>query len=149
MNFKVLPLSILTISVVAGTALSSQAQLPKDQNNLGIQVNSPAMKVAQMPFGGEQAFSDLDLTEEQKTKIQTVRDKYRPQMDAILTSEQKNQLKAEIETGKKREDVIKSLGLSSEQQGKMQELMKSQRGEISSILTLQQKQKLMQKRWQR
>lgn len=145
MKFKILPLSILSIVAIASTALSSQAQSPKSQNNLSVQENTPTRKVAQR-FSGSERFSDLDLTEEQKTKLQEVQENYRSQIDDILTSEQKDELKAEMESGKKPREVISNLELSSEQKEKMQELRKSQREEISSILTPEQKQKLKQRR---
>ena len=145
MKFKILPLSILTIVAIASTALSSQAQSPKSQNNLSVQENTPTIKVAQR-FSDSERFSDLDLTEEQKTKLQEVQKNYRSQINDILTSEQKDKLKTEMESGKKRREVISNLNLSSDQKEKMQELSKSRREEISGILTPEQKQKLRQKR---
>lgn len=85
---------------------------------------------------------EIDLTSEQQSQVAQIAQKSRQEIDRILTPEQNSKLKAEIASGKKPREAMKSLNLSPEQKQKMKQVRRSQREQISSVLTPEQKQKL-------
>lgn len=91
---------------------------------------------------------NINLTDEQKAKIKTILENYRPKMESILTDEQKNKLKEARQQGKTR-TAMQSLNLTDSQKQQLKDLRKSQRQEIENVLTNEQKQQLQQMRQNR
>ncbi len=87
----------------------------------------------------------MQLSDEQKTKFQEIRNRSRSQIEAILTPQQKQQFQVAIAQGKNLQQATKTLNLSTEQQQKIREIMRSQRQELFQLLTAQQKQQLQQR----
>jgi|UPI00035E06AD protein CpxP len=105
-----------------------------------------SVKQIQTENGGtKNNWSGLQLSEEQKTKFQEIRNHTRSQIEAILTPLQKQQFQAAIAQGKNLQQATKKLNLSTEQQQKIREIVRSQRQEFSQLLTAQQKQQLQQR----
>jgi protein CpxP len=70
-------------------------------------------------------------------------------MENIFTDQQKNELKAAREQGKKPRQVMDSLNLTDAQKQQIKELRQSQRKEIDNVLTAEQKQQLQKMRQSR
>ena len=94
--------------------------------------------------GPERAFANLGLSDAQKTKIQQIHESCREQMDAVLTKEQKEQVRQAREQRQR-----PNLNLSQEQQAKMKTIREGVRSQIDAVLTDQQKQQLQQMHQQR
>lgn len=135
MRFKFVSLFILSMAVTLLTASIVQAQLPP-----------------QGQFPGRQGFPDteqeppdfqeLNLSEEQKSKLKEIREDTRAQIDDIFTNEQKNSLQQAAESGKKPPEAMRSINLSDDQKQELKEVMESEKQKISEILTAEQKEKL-------
>jgi Spy/CpxP family protein refolding chaperone len=129
----------LTIAGMAAIA-QAQPQLPEP----------PQVEMGPPPFiGGEghgpgknmrgiENIPGLNLTEEQKTKLKALHQTIRPEMEAILTEEQKDALKKARQEGKNPPEAMKSINITDEQKSKIEEVMKSKRQTISEILTPEQ-----------
>jgi protein CpxP len=94
--------------------------------------------------GPEQAFANLGLTDAQKSKIQQIHESCRTQIEAVFTTEQKEQLRLAREQRQR-----PNLNLSEEQKTKMKAIREGVRSQIDAVLTAQQKQKLQQMHQQR
>jgi periplasmic protein CpxP/Spy len=113
---------------------------------------------------------DLNITEQQKTQLQAIREKTRSRIEAVLTDAQKQQLaatkqqkmaelKQRRESGQKRGEgkgkrggmkgVFESLNLSEQQKSQIKTIMQESRKEMSSVLTAEQKAKIRQKMTER
>ena len=84
----------------------------------------------------------LNLTPEQKAKMEQLRASARTQMDAILTSAQQQQAKARQERRQAMGDTWKSLNLTTEQQAKIKAIRQSSAQQLNAILTPEQQTKL-------
>ncbi|OCR00804.1 hypothetical protein BCD67_24035 [Oscillatoriales cyanobacterium USR001] len=92
--------------------------------------------------GGEKAKSNrLNLTDAQKAQIKQIRESSRQQMDAILTPEQKEQLRTARQQKQK-----PNLNLSEDQKAKLKALRENSKAQIDAILTPEQKQKRQEMR---
>jgi Spy/CpxP family protein refolding chaperone len=99
---------------------------------------------------------ELDLTEDEMTKIHSIRKEYRPKIEkamegfkGILTPEQKKAREEALNAGKGRKEVLESLNLTDEQKKKMEGACKELRAtvkeeleKIRDVLTEEQKAKL-------
>ncbi len=101
-----------------------------------------------MGFLGERVLKDLNLTDEQKTKLKDLRAKYGP--DSVLTDEQKkaktDAVEAAKKDGKKGFELLKAgrdaVKLTDEQKTKLKESLKTLMEESKKILTPEQQEKL-------
>jgi Spy/CpxP family protein refolding chaperone len=84
-------------------------------------------------FAEKEPWKKLGLTDTQKTQIQRIRRNTRPEMDKVLTTEQKEQLKAAMQElqaqssqgegrGKWKKDIFTSLNLTDAQKSQIQEI---------------------------
>lgn len=99
---------------------------------------------------------ELDLTEDEISKIQEIRKEYRPKIEkameslkGILTPEQRRAREEALEAGKKRKDVMASLNLTDEQKKKVavackdvSSTVKEEMDKIKDVLSDEQKAKL-------
>lgn len=95
-----------------------------------------------MMGGGVFLPRNLELTDEQKTKIEAIRKEAREANEKILTDEQKKALKEAME--KRSREAFQSVrsSFTDEQKTKMEDLRKSTRAKIMEVLTTEQKEKL-------
>jgi protein CpxP len=88
-------------------------------------------------------FDQLNLTDAQKAEMQRIQASTRQQMDQILTSEQKEQLRVAKEQRQR-----PNLNLTEEQKTRMKEVQQSSKSQMEAVLTDTQKQQLEQLRQQ-
>jgi Spy/CpxP family protein refolding chaperone len=88
----------------------------------------------------------LNLTTEQKAKLEQLRANTRTQMDAVFTPEQRQQAKLRQEQRQEMGGKWKSLNLTADQQVKLKEIRQSSKTQLEAILTPEQQQQARQKR---
>jgi Spy/CpxP family protein refolding chaperone len=87
----------------------------------------------------------LNLTAEQKTKLEQLRANTRTQMDAVFTPEQRQQAKLRQEKRQEMGGKWKSLNLTADQKAKLKEIRQSSKSQFEAILTPEQQQQAKQK----
>lgn len=99
----------------------------------------------------------LNLTPDQQTRMEQIRQNKRAQIDAILTAEQKVQLQRERENrgtpraGERRGMLgrgFDSLNLTAEQRSRIEAVMRSSKEQMDAILTSEQRQQMQQHKQQ-
>jgi len=137
LNIKLLPLlaGAVSLSLAAATAVPAFAQ-----------ANTPAAPTERSQFRKQNI---LNLTPEQREKMQQIRQSSRAQIDKILTAEQKARLNAARKNGENPRQVFASLNLTAAQRSQMQEIKRSSREQMDAILTPEQRQQLQQYKQQR
>ncbi|MCV3213146.1 hypothetical protein OGM63_06340 [Plectonema radiosum NIES-515] len=143
-------MKLKNLSLIAGAIALSLSATPFVVN---------AQKISQTPTQVKSdrngPFERLGLTDAQKTQIKDIRSNSRAQMEAILTSEQKQQLEAakQAHQGQSRQERgqgqrpkrgFASLNLTEEQKTKMREIRESEKNQIQAILTPEQQQKFQE-----
>ncbi|MEH2136193.1 Spy/CpxP family protein refolding chaperone [Nostoc sp.] len=131
------------------------------------QTASPSpLLLAQTPQKERGPWKDLNLTDAQKTQIQTIRRDSRTKFDAVLTPEQKAKLeaakqahqaerqarKAQGQTGQgqpgqhhgRKKGNFADLNLSEAQKTQMRQIRESEKQQIQAVLTPEQRQKIEQ-----
>ena len=88
----------------------------------------------------------LNLTPEQQTKMQQLRQAEKEQMDNILTAEQKASLETARQNRQDRRQVFESLNLTDDQKAKMEQVRRASREQMDAILTAEQRQQMQQNR---
>jgi Spy/CpxP family protein refolding chaperone len=88
----------------------------------------------------------LNLTAEQKSKMEQLRATTRTQMDAVFTPEQLQQAKLRQEQRQEMGGKWKSLNLTDDQKAKLKEIRQSSKAQFEAILTPEQQQQAKQKR---
>ncbi|MFN6180782.1 MAG: Spy/CpxP family protein refolding chaperone [Dolichospermum sp.] len=142
MKLKILSLLAGTLSLtLITTPLTVQAQdnPPLPQPDQELQARGP--------------FKHLNLNSEQKAKMKEIHTNTRAQIDAILTPEQKNQLKTAMEKRKaerqqrqrqhqerreKKGNIFQSLNLTDKQKDQIKQIHESERQKMQAVLTPQQ-----------
>jgi periplasmic protein CpxP/Spy len=104
---------------------------------------NPAVAQSTNEGRGGKKFAQLNLTDEQKAKIKQIREATKQQIDAILTSEQKEQRRIAREQNKK-----PRLNLTDDQKAKIKAIRQDSKAQIEAVLTPEQKQKLEELRQQ-
>lgn len=98
----------------------------------------------------------LNLTPDQQTRMERIRQNTRSQIDAILTAEQKAQLQRERENRESRAGERRgmrgrgfdSLNLTAEQRSRIEAVKRSSRTQMDALLTPEQRQQMQQHRQQ-
>jgi Spy/CpxP family protein refolding chaperone len=98
------------------------------------------------PGGHMGRLEKLNLTAEQKTKLEQLRATARTQIDAVFTPEQRQQAKLRQEQHQEMGGKLKTLNLTAEQKTKLQEIRRSTKAQFEAILTPEQQQQAKQKR---
>jgi Spy/CpxP family protein refolding chaperone len=111
-------------------------------------------------FAEKGPWKKLGLTYTQKTEIQRIHRNTRAEMDKVLTTEQKEELKAAMQErqtqrsqgegrGKWKKDIFTSLNLTDAQKSQIQEIRELSRKQMEAVLTPAQRQQLqqMQQNW--
>ncbi len=139
MKLKTLSLLIATLALTA-TPFAVQAQQ-----------NAPTNKPTQEMWQ-KGSFQRLNLTPEQKVKMQEIGRSTRAQIETVLTPEQKAKLKAAMADAKAerqqgqrqgrmkaKRDVFASLNLTEAQKDQMKQIKQSSRQQMQALLTPEQK----------
>lgn len=137
MQLKLIPLLAGTIALSVSTIvpLTAQAQ-PNQQGQLR----------QEQP---ERQYRGIELTEQQKAQIQTIRQNTRSQIEGVLTAEQRKQFQAALSSGQKRRSAFADMNLSEQQKNQIREIMRSAKTQAEAILTPAQKQQMQTIREQR
>jgi periplasmic protein CpxP/Spy len=88
----------------------------------------------------------LNLTQEQRTQIQAIKQETRSQIEGILTPEQRQQAQTAWNNngGDKPKNGLRNLNLSDEQRTQVREIMRSSKEKMEGVLTDEQKEQLRQ-----
>ncbi len=89
----------------------------------------------------------LNLSADQKTKIQKIRQETQKQIEAVLNKEQKEQYVKARKTMRPGA-ALKTLNLSKDQNTKLKGILASAKNQIAGVLTKEQKETLKQSRGQ-
>jgi len=90
------------------------------------------------------ALSGLELTEQQHSQLNTLRQQTRSDIEAILTAEQEESLRTAWTERDGLRKAIANLNLTAQQRDQLRQVFQSARTEFSSILTPEQQQQLRQ-----
>jgi Spy/CpxP family protein refolding chaperone len=142
-------MKLKTLSLLAGTLALTLIATP-----FAVQAqNNPPLPQPGQEVQERGPFKHLNLTSEQKAKMKEIHTNTRAQVDAILTTEQKNQLKTAMEKRKaerqqrqgqhhsgheKKGDIFNSLNLTDKQKDQIKQIHDSERQKMQAILTPQQ-----------
>ena len=135
MNLKRISLILATVLTV-GTAGAAFANVQTSSNN----------SVVISRAKGQGKLQRLNLTEEQKTQMQQIKQSARAEMQKILTPEQLEKLQAAKANGQKKRGVWRSLNLSDEQKAELKKIRQSKKSQMEAILTDEQKQQWQEMR---
>ncbi|MGQ4649670.1 hypothetical protein [Lyngbya aestuarii] len=96
--------------------------------------------------GGPGKFSNLNLTSEQQTQLDQIRENADSQIETILSPEQAQQFQNIREQRQQGRRAMKALNLTEEQRNQMREVHQSARKQMEEVLTEEQLQQLRQQR---
>jgi Spy/CpxP family protein refolding chaperone len=146
MKIKFIPVLVSAIALGLGTVPVLTA--PAQAQDAGTPTQARPMKGRMM--------QDLNLTADQRARIQQIREETRAAMEQILTPTQRQQLqdaKAQAQANpgqwKQRRGMKQALNLTEEQKTRMRELKQSAQEQISAVLTAEQRQQLQEKKQMR
>jgi Spy/CpxP family protein refolding chaperone len=130
MKIKLLPLvaGIATLSIVAAPFILN------------------AQKSNAFPPEGPPGLSQLNLTPEQQSKLDQMRDNVDSQIEGILTPEQQQHFRKTRELREQLRQEMEALNLTADQKKQMHSIMEANRGQMDGILTDAQKAQLRQER---
>ncbi len=97
------------------------------------------------PGGHMARLNQLNLTADQKSKLDQLRSTTQTQLDAVLTPAQRQQAKFRQEQWREMGDKWQSLNLTADQQAKLKEIRRSSKAQFEAILTPEQQQQAKQK----
>lgn len=124
--------------VAGGVALATAILLPG--------LLSPAQALP--PLDNPALMENLDLTDQQQTELQRLRDRTRAQLEALLTTEQKAALQTSLDNGMPLPEAVRDLNLDPEQRQAIRQVMRASRTDFQAVLTPEQRQELRQAREQ-
>jgi periplasmic protein CpxP/Spy len=126
---KLLPLIAMIVAIPAVAANQYSNKNDLHQSTTG--------NVAEGKRGNH--LNDLNLTPEQKSKMQQIWTSTRTQMNEVLTPEQRQQLTDS--KGQARRGKWKSLNLTADQQARLKAIRQAKREQMNAILTPEQQAK--------
>jgi len=131
---QAIPLSLTVAVLAVAPIVPAIAQTP----------SSPTVQM-------ERGWAKLNLTDDQKAQLKTIKESTRAAIDQVLTDDQKQQLqqmKAQAQTlrqqGQKPQKGMFSLKLTDDQKAKIQEIHRSARKQMEAVLTPDQLKQLHQ-----
>jgi len=128
MQLKLIPLLAGAIALTVSTTVPVTAQAQPTQQQPG-----------QAQKG---VYKGIELTEQQKAQMKTIRQNTRTQIEGILTPDQRAQYQAAIGSGQKRRSAYADMNLSQQQQSQIREIMQSSKTQMEAVLTSAQRQQL-------
>ncbi|MDX2211919.1 MAG: Spy/CpxP family protein refolding chaperone [Oculatellaceae cyanobacterium bins.114] len=107
----------------------------------------PVVVQAQARDGMEQwsqVLEELNLTPEQQTQLNQIRQNTRSELEALLTEDQRAQFRSTLESGNGFREAIAAMNLSSEQQTQLRAIFQSAREQAATVLTDEQRQQVQE-----
>ena len=89
-----------------------------------------------------QVIEELDLTAQQQSELEAIRENTRTQVQSLLTAEQQSALQASTDDGTPPHQAMRSLDLSDEQRQEIRSIMGDSREAVEGVLTEAQQQEL-------
>jgi Spy/CpxP family protein refolding chaperone len=86
----------------------------------------------------------LNLTADQEAQLSTIRQTTRSQLEAVVSSEQREQFKTSWQQGNSLRQAIAAMNLSPEQQQQVRSIFQASRQQAAQVLNSEQKQQLRQ-----
>ena len=129
MQLKLIPLLAGAIALTVTTTVPVTAQAQPTQQRQPGQVQKGSYK-------------GIELSEQQKAQMKTIRQNTRTQIEGILTPDQRAQYQAAIGSGQKRRSAYADMNLSEQQQSQIREIMQSSKTQMEAVLTSTQRQQL-------
>ncbi len=114
------------------------------QSNLNSEGSGRKHRPHMLGLGGPEALSNLNLTPDQKTQLEQVRNNIDSQIAGILTPEQQQPFQSIKAQRQQLHEAMKALNLTSEQKEQMRSIKQSSREQMKSVLTDEQRQQLRQ-----
>ena len=108
------------------------------------EINSSSSTIVAQGQKRQGKFERLNLTEDQKTQMQQIKESARAEMQKILTPEQLQKLEAAKASGQKKRGVFRTLGLTDAQKAEMKKIKESKKAQFEAILTDEQKAQLQE-----
>jgi Spy/CpxP family protein refolding chaperone len=93
------------------------------------------------------ALSGVTLTQEQQTQLEQLSQQTLPEVENVLTDEQRSQFQAGLEKGKGVRVALLSVNPSAQQQKQIRDILQAKKTQITKTLTPQQKKQVMQNLW--
>ncbi len=121
-----LTLTAVPFSVKAETTSNAPVRLAQTQT----QPTKPA-----------QQSGDIQLTPEQKTQIEQIRNNVFKQVDQVLTKDQRTQIQTAIQSGKSQREAFAAV-ITPKQRTQLQQIMLSSQQQMEAVLTPEQKAQL-------
>lgn len=88
----------------------------------------------------------LNLTDAQKAQMKQIRESTRAKIEAVLTDEQKVQLRTAMQQQGKDRQAFRNLNLTDDQQAKIRAIRQESRKQMDEVLTPEQRAQLQQQR---
>lgn len=88
----------------------------------------------------------LNLSNEQKARLKEIRESTRAKIEAVLTDEQKTQLRTAMQQQGKDRQAFRNLNLTDDQQAKIRAIRQESRKQMDEVLTPEQRAQLQQQR---
>ncbi|MBD2327055.1 hypothetical protein [Alkalinema sp. FACHB-956] len=150
MNFQ---LNRKWVTLVAGMAVLASPLVASSAFARPAWNGDSGMQIAQLGEGKgdriEKLKQELNLSQQQIDQIKQIRQSTRSQIEALLTPEQKAQIKAAAGNRQGRRGGMKAANLTDAQKAQMKEIMKASREKMKQVLTPEQQAKLQQKMQER
>jgi hypothetical protein len=93
------------------------------------------------------ALSGISLTQDQQTQLEQLSQQTLPEVENVLTNEQKIQFQAKLAEGKGVRVALLSVNISDQQQKQIRNILQGKKAQITKTLTLQQQRQVMQNIW--
>jgi Spy/CpxP family protein refolding chaperone len=93
------------------------------------------------------SLSGVSLTQEQQTQLEQLSQQTLPEVENVLTDEQRSQFETALAEGKGVRVALLSVNPSAQQQKQIQDILRSKKNQITKTLTPQQKRQVMQNFW--
>lgn len=153
MKLKLISMLTATLTLVAATPLAVKPAAAAPGKVLLAQ---------SMPQPGQRQLPNLNLTDDQKSQLRQIQEETNQKIEEILTSEQRQKLKAAMPNRRggmqdnlggpnsssnrqgRPNDIFASLNLSDDQKNQIKQIMESSRDKMNSVLTDDQRQQLQQ-----
>jgi len=121
----------MPLVAVLGNATPSQAD--------SVVAQAPAGQDQNRRQGRQAIWEQLNLTEQQRSQIEAIRQAKRQEMEAVLTPEQRSQLEAARQSGNPR-GAMRNLNLTEAQKTQLRQIRESGRQQMEAVLTPEQRQ---------
>jgi periplasmic protein CpxP/Spy len=136
MKLKFMPMLVGAIAIALATTDIAVKAEPASPSRI-------LLAQADQPHG----FDRLGLSQEQKAKVAQIRQNTRSQIEAVLTPQQREQLKTAMQDSRQnKRQVFSTLNLTPEQRTQMRQIRQSAKSQFEAVLTPEQRQQMQESR---